>query len=272
MADTDETGESLRAKGNGLFEAGKVNEAIETYRASLAKEPSAKTLGNLSLALLTQGSAQEALEAAEQSLAADKTCIKAYDRKANAELACGKPWKARRTLREALEAFARDKSATRYYGQRYDEVCTECKAKDTSGKVETAEHFAEICRYMPRDQASHVSAVRLATMATFWNESAAEDRLKVFVRFLQLLTGAQNPTAGTNVSAEMLSSLPMENYKGVTIPAPWVTFFAGLDAPTKVVVFQAMYEGCSDPEKTLIAHDLRELFPVSTSPSGPTSS
>mmetsp|Transcript_12653 Transcript_12653/g.24537 ORF Transcript_12653/g.24537 Transcript_12653/m.24537 type:complete len:263 (+) Transcript_12653:283-1071(+) len=257
-----DSGEALRVEGNRLFEAGQVAEAVALYRDSLAKERSAKTLGNLSLALLKLGSAEEALQAAEDSISVDKMYMKAYDRKANAEVALGKHWLARKTIARAIEIFRNDRSVRPFLEQRYKDLCVEGEKIDANlEKIESSEHMVEICKHMRVEGSLPASKLRLATMATFWNEATLDERMTIFVRFLQVLTGASNPIAGANFPKSMLTPLPMENYADIEVPAVWITYYKSLDAEAKVSLFEEIYAACTDLEKSLIASDLKDYFP-----------
>ncbi|KAK9844184.1 hypothetical protein WJX81_007264 [Elliptochloris bilobata] len=91
-----------RAKGNAEFKAGRYDAAIEAYTRALAAKATAAGYGNRALAHLRSGDAGKAEEDARQALRVDASFLKAWQRRAAARRALGRPLAAVADLEEAL--------------------------------------------------------------------------------------------------------------------------------------------------------------------------
>lgn len=259
--------ERLRLAGNEAFQAGKLEEADGFYsqaaeQLTAAGESDASklaaTLGNRSLVRLKLGKPEDALADAEASVTADPLYLKAHDRKATAQLALGKHWAGRKSYGDALDVFADDIAARVYLKQKLAALKAACKQEDATLPVQDKEHWCELAKYAQ-------SRMRLATMATLWNGADTQgERLAIFKAFLVVLTGGSVAEARLADFPEgALVALPMENYDDVVgdIPQTWVEFYKGKPIEEKIALFHIIYEACSDDEKSLIARDLKQMFP-----------
>jgi len=131
--------------------------------------------------------------------------------------------------------------------------------------VGSAAHFALIFKHCDN------ARLRLATLATFWNASSLDERWDIFTRFLSLVAGpaAVDPATpldthvGPHLShfrREVLTPLPLHNYEDLVIPAPWVTFYAGLPPAARVELFNTCWDLASPQEQALIITDIKTFY------------
>ncbi len=79
--------------------------------------------------------------------------------------------------------------------------------------------------------------LRLAALATLWNESSQSERHAILSKFLEIIGGSVPVVSGTDFTVADMRSLPMDNYSDIAVPAAWPKWFAGLSAHEKVDVF-----------------------------------
>jgi len=247
---------SLREQGNAAFSVGKLEEAEALYSQAIdADGEDHKSYSNRSLVRRQLLKFDEALADAESSLENDPLYVKAHDRKITALVDMNRLWEARKACAYAVNLFKKSskpdaKDALDYFKIKLSSIRSNqvLVAEDLNLNVSSLEHFSEIFKHCEN------SRLKLAAMATMWNQADKKLRLAVFTKFLLILTGNDQ----VPVDASPLVDLPMHNYADVKVPSTWLKFWNSTE--DKVGMFHEMYQLCTKDEQNLIIIDLKEYF------------
>eukprot|EP00753_Platysulcus_tardus_P000423 PLAT10441.1.p1 GENE.PLAT10441.1~~PLAT10441.1.p1 ORF type:complete len:294 (-),score=101.76 PLAT10441.1:60-941(-) len=241
------TSDELKAKGNRKFGEGKFDEAAALYQQAIAVAPEDPLLwGNLAAAQTKSGEHDAAIESAKRAVELDAAYLKGYHRMAIAYSALSREREACRCYERALMIVPGD-------AWLHKQLRKAWKRFDAKGPIECeADWLGVFSRAQVR--------LRMATMATLWNVALPEQRMAIFSRFLEVLSGAGGAPS-LDLKPEHFPALPMENYADVKVPAPWLRYFASMEeAGARTAVFEAMWDVCSPEEKNLIIGDMKQFF------------
>lgn len=205
-------------------------------------------LSNRSAVYLKQNKVSEALEDAERACLQAPKCVKVYVRKALALIKMKKFKEARHVNLEASKIEPDNMFLKRMLQS-----------------IESKLPVDSFTTFMNRYKNTNDIRIRLATLATFWNESNKDERFE-FLRHLNSLIRAKEPDSVeiNNIMQQFTKNhmvdLPMKNYAGVSLPEDWVPWYNTTSKPEKIQLVNALWNSCSSTERNFIAKDIYILF------------
>lgn len=102
--------------------------------------------------------------------------------------------------------------------------------------------------------------LRLATIATFWNECERSTRFLVFEEFLRKVSGEDESRIEALFGEHNMPDLPMDNYMDIHVPPAWLAVFQASSPEDKLATFDAMWRHCKEEERMLIMKDVQVFF------------
>lgn len=249
---------TLRGKGNEAFAKEDWTSALQCYtraikglseNQALAKECELnKILSNRSAVYLKTGDATRALTDAETALEMDPSWIKIYHRKSLALVALERIRDAYETYKEAVKI---NPSST--------------FIKSMLKKISIAYPLENNSDFMVKYSNLVDIRLRLATLATFWNESSKVERMKILQSLIALIT-KDDPTSDkvaetmSKYDEDMMKELPMKNYNDVMIPDRWISWYKSIEASEKVKLLGMLWSDLSKTEHQLVTKDMQIFF------------
>lgn len=278
--------EEKKAKGNELFAKKSFEAAISLYSAAIdeaskeegedaALDEAAKAKkkllilqlhGNRSAARSELKHFEEALADAERAIELDGSWAKGFVRKAAALRGLERYAEAATAVETAMALDKTDKALKRLL----EELKAMAVAAEKKAPISSIERLMKLYRQYPQGH-----PVRLCFLATTWNLLSTDLRWNVFKRFLLIIGGeaavdeslSRADTIPTphisRFKPEMLSSLPMDNYEGISLPDNWLAFvqrLAETGDPSIVDLFDQCYNALNGRESGLVLEDVRTFF------------
>ncbi|KAG5184323.1 hypothetical protein JKP88DRAFT_262840 [Tribonema minus] len=277
--------ERLRLEGNQATGQGQYAEAEAKYSQAIAllADPALAdssgtnihTLyGNRALVRMHLEKHSDALADADAAVALAPTWAKGFYRKACAHQALGQAAEAHAAFLTALALEPDNALVKKKTVEAQAELARRCGEEAARDEAEFRAAFAALPD----------ARRRLHCLAHLWNLCAPDERHAIFARFLQAATplaaddadarraprdaqvvssAGDQPHTGVHAEdfpPESLSALPMDNYTDLP-PAPGrEAFWAALDTPRRVAVFEGAWRAIDQDERDCISNDLAHFF------------
>lgn len=256
------TADELKQQGNEYFVKGSYVEAIKCYTNAVdAHGATAVLLTNRAAANMGLEKFVQAREDAAAAIQLDQKFVKAYYRKASAELKLGMERAAFSTWMTCAQAC----DMTQWLKQQLNAAVTRWHGVYKTSTVDDSMDFLERYSVLP------TSREKLSTLAHFWNESSKAERLQHFHYFLQLVGNTSEISeVYRNMMPEQMPDMPMHNYADLPIDGipSWRTFFHTLDSDAKTALLKMMYEVLNNQEQGLVIQDLSVFIKLASARAG----